>query len=382
LKRVFYVLITSQFCGTSLWFAGNAILPQLQSLHQWQANAVGYLTSSVQLGFIIGTLFIATTGITDRFSPSRVFLFSSLTGGLCNVLSLIDISSFGLALASRFLTGICLAGIYPVGMKIAADWREQGLGHWLGALVGALVLGTSFPQVLKLFPGFVEPSVLSITVSAMAMTGGLLVWLLIPDGPFRKAALKFSFADVGRVFQQKSFRVAAFGYFGHMWELYAFWAFVPWVINTYNVSSGNNFSVSLWSFVIIGIGALGCLFGGLLSQRLGSKRIATLALISSGVCCLLSIFIFQLPATVFFLFMIFWGFMVVADSPQFSALVAQHAPQQLRGSAITITTCIGFAITIFSIQLLNFLQYELSSQFLLIVLLPGPVLGVMALTRK
>jgi predicted MFS family arabinose efflux permease len=380
--RVFYILVLSQFCGTSLWFAGNAILPQLQSLYGWQANAVGYLTSSVQLGFISGTLVIALTGITDRFSPSLIFFVSSVFGAACNLVSLIEVSSFNLVITSRFLTGVALAGIYPVGMKIAADWREQGLGHWLGALVGALVLGTSFPQALKLFPELVNVNTLIITVSVIALGGGLMVWLFISDGPFRKTNQRFSFSSVRQVFRHRDFRSAAFGYFGHMWELYAFWAFVPWILSTYSHQAGIELPIALGSFGIIAAGALGCWLGGLFSHRLGSRNIATVALICSGVCCLFSPLIFQVSPLLLFIFLIFWGFMVVADSPQFSALVAQFAPQQFRGSAITMTTCIGFTITIVSIQLLNFLQQEIAPAFLLIWLLPGPVLGVMALLRK
>jgi predicted MFS family arabinose efflux permease len=380
--RIFYILIISQFCGTSLWFAGNAILSQLQAEYGWQSSAVGNLTSAVQLGFIVGTFLFAVIGMADRFSPSKIFLVCSVLGALSNVACLFDLPSFGLMISSRFLTGFALAGIYPIGMKIAADWREQGLGHWLGALVGALVLGTSFPHALKLFGGFVNPQLLTIIISSIALTGGLMVWFFIPDGPYRKSAQRFSFANLGRIFQQADFRAAAFGYFGHMWELYAFWAFVPWLIITYNAQSGNDLSVPLWSFITIASGGLGCWLGGLLSQRTGSKPIAKLALICSGLCCLFSPFLFQVPQPVMFVFLIFWGFMVVADSPQFSALVAQHAPHQFRGSAITMTICIGFAITIASIQLLNFLQTRIPSSMLLILLLPGPIIGVFALLKR
>jgi predicted MFS family arabinose efflux permease len=381
-STIFYVLILSQFCGTSLWFAGNAILPQLQAEYGWQASAVGYLTSAVQVGFILGTLMIALTGITDRLSPSKIFFASSLAGALCNAVCLFDLSSFSLMIASRFLTGLTLAGIYPVGMKIAADWREQGLGHWLGALVGALVLGTAFPHALKFFSGLVNPEWLTLSVSFIAIMGGLMVWVFIPDGPFRKRAQQFSFKNLNGMFHHRDFRTAAFGYFGHMWELYSFWAFVPWLITAYNEQSGNNLSVPLWSFITIASGGLGCWIGGLFSQRVGSKPIAKLALVCSGFCCMISLFLFQFSPALLFLFLIFWGFMVVADSPQLSTLVAQYAPQQFRGTAITITICIGFAITIVSIQLLNFLQTQVPPSMLLILLLPGPVFGFLALLKK
>lgn len=381
-SKVFYVLLLSQFCGTSLWFAGNAILPQLQSRFEWPAEALGYLTSSVQLGFILGTFAIALSGISDRISPSKVFFFSSLLGALSNLFCLPDISSFSLVLTSRLLTGFFLAGIYPIGMKIAADWREQGLGHWLGALVGALVLGTAFPHSLNLFPGLILAETLTIVVSALAALGGVLVLLLISDGPFRKAPLRFSFSDVRLVFKQASFRAPAFGYFGHMWELYAFWAFVPWALSIFKQLNNLSFSVSLWSLIIIASGFFGCFIGGQLSRRMGSKTVAAIALASSGLCCVLSPFLVSLPQEMFLTVMIFWGIMVVADSPQFSALVAMSAQPEVRGSAITITTSIGFAITIFSIQLLNFLQQRLQPQLLFLLLAPGPILGLIALLRK
>jgi MFS family permease len=382
-NRVFFIIIFSQFCGTSLWFAGNAVLPQLQSLYHWQASALGYLTSSVQLGFIGGTLLFALTGITDKYSPSKIFFLSSLVAALCNAIVLFDQSSFGLVLISRALTGFFLAGIYPVGMKIAADWNEQGLGNWLGALVGALVLGTAFPHGLKLFPQFIEPGVLIITVSLLAVAGGLLVFLFVKDGPYRKPATRFSFSEIGTVFKSSAFRAPAFGYFGHMWELYAFWAFVPWIINYYyesHATIGRDYSLP--SFLIIGAGALGCFIGGRLSFRYGSKRIAQIALISSGLCCLVSPWAWSLWPSTFFIFMLFWGFMAAADSPQFSALVAASAPPSVRGSAITITICIGFAISIVTIQLLAYMQSIIAPGYLLLLLAPGPIVGVLLLNRK
>ena len=215
-SRVFFIVVFSQFCGTSLWFATNAILPQLQSQYGWESSALGHLTSVIQLGFIIGTLVFALSGITDRISPSKIFFVSSLIAAACNALVLLDDSSFGLVLISRGLTGFFLAGIYPVGMKIAADWNEQGLGHWLGALVGALVLGTAFPHALKLIPQFIDPTVLVTSVSFLAIVGGCSIYLFVQDGPYRKPATRFSFSEIKSVFKTSSFRAPAFGYFGHM----------------------------------------------------------------------------------------------------------------------------------------------------------------------
>ncbi|HEY3430460.1 MAG TPA: MFS transporter [Cyclobacteriaceae bacterium] len=382
-SKVFFIIIFSQFCGTSLWFATNAILPQLQILYSWQTNSLGHLTSSVQLGFIAGTLLFAIMGITDKISPSKIFFICSIIAAGCNALVLLDPSSFGLMLFSRAFTGFFLAGIYPVGMKIAADWNEEGLGHWLGALVGALVVGTAFPQVLKLFPQFIEPNALITAVSLLALAGGALVVIFIKDGPFRKAATHFSFSEIGTAFKKPGFRAPAFGYFGHMWELYAFWAFVPWAVNHYlSYYAYDGVHPSLFSFMIIGAGGVGCFVGGRLSFRLGSKRVAQTALIASGICCLISPFIWSLEFTHFLALMLFWGFMAAADSPQFSALVASNAPISVRGSAITITICIGFAISIITIQLLNFMQSVIAPEYLFLLLAPGPIVGVLLLNRN
>jgi MFS family permease len=376
---VFYTIVVAQFGGTSLWFAGNAVLPQLQAEFNWPAGGLGYLTSSTQLGFILGTLSFAVMGLSDRFSPAKLFLVSSVLASAFNLVALIDLAAYPLVLLSRCLTGFFLAGIYPVGMKIAADWKQEGLGQWLGALVGALVLGTAFPHGLKLLPGFVSPHVLLVVISLMAVTGGFLMIALVGDGPYRKKSASFSFSDVGKLFATQNFRSPALGYFGHMWELYAFWAFVPWIVSRYGIMNEFVPSASLWSFFIIVTGAVGCVLGGKWSSVVGSSKVATYALISSGLCCAFSPVIFYLPWVAFILYMLFWGLTVVADSPQFSTLIARSAPDQYRGSAITLSTCIGFTITIFSIQLLNYLQEIISPQYLFLFLLPGPVLGVIAM---
>jgi MFS family permease len=380
-QLVFYVIVIAQFCGTSLWFAGNAVLPQLQSTYGWPSSALGYLTSSTQLGFIAGTLLFAMLGLADRFSPSKLFFISTLAASAFNLLALADVSSYPLVLISRCLTGIFLAGIYPVGMKIAADWQAEGLGHWLGALVGALVLGTAFPHSLKLVPGFVQPAVLLMGISALSLVGAVMLLILVPDGPYRKRASGFSLTAVGKIFSNNALRSSAFGYFGHMWEVYAYWAFVPFIVTQYQQINPNNFQPSLLSFLIIASGAAGCVVGGIWSFRIGSLRVATVALLSSGLCCFLSPFMWTLPPWLLVIFMVFWGLTVAADSPQFSALVARHAPEQLRGSAITLVTCIGFCITIVSIQLLNYMQHIVPLQYLFLLLLPGPVIGVLSLRK-
>jgi predicted MFS family arabinose efflux permease len=335
----------------------------------------------VQLGFIVGTLVYAVLTIADRFSPSRVFLMSALAGAAFNLGITIDGQTLPSLLIFRFLTGFFLAGIYPVGMKIAADYYQKGLGKSLGFLVGALVLGTAFPHLLKDVTGALPWRFVLILTSGLAVLGGLLIAVLVPDGPFRKPSQKPDFRALFSVFKNSNFRSAAFGYFGHMWELYAFWAFVPVMLRSYTrYFPETHLNVSVWSFLIIGIGGLACVAGGYISEYLGTKKTAATALFLSGVCCLVSPLVFFIPSSIVLVaFLLFWGMVVIADSPLFSTLVAQNAPAESKGTALTIVNCIGFAITIGSIQLLNILYACANPKFIYLVLAIGPVMGLVAL---
>lgn len=348
-------------------------------------EALGHLTSAVQLGFISGTLIFAFLSIADRFSPSKVFLICALLGATFNLGLVLENNTLTSLLILRYLTGFSLAGIYPVGMKIAADYFQKGLGPSLGYLVGALVVGTGFPHLLRTFASEDIPWKLVLySTSGLSVLGGTLIFLLIPDGPFRKPKLKTDFSAFLKVFKFPDFRAAAFGYFGHMWELYAFWAFIPVILNFFQqYHSTLALNVPLLSFLIISCGGLSCVAGGYISERLGTKRTAGTALFLSGFCCLLSPVIFLAGSNILLVaFLIFWGLTVVADSPLFSTLVANNAPAASKGTALTIVNSIGFAITIFSIQLLNFLILEISPFYMFLFLSIGPVFGLTALFKK
>ena len=379
-RRILPVIIGSQFAGTSLWFAGNAVLADLQREWGLPAEALGYTTSAVQLGFILGTLAFAFFAVSDRVSPRIVFFVCSLAGAAAN-LGVYALASGVWSLAAlRFLTGFFLAGIYPVGMKIASGWYRSDLGNALGFLVGALVVGTAFPHLLKGLGGALPWESLLVAVSAVAALGGVLMLLFVPDGPYLAAAAKFDPRALAVIFRSPRFRASAFGYFGHMWELYAFWAFVPFVIAAHVAANGGrDLNVPLWAFAVIAAGFLGCAGGGLVSLRAGSARVAFVQLAASGVCCVASPLLFHAPTPVFLAFLLVWGVVVIGDSPQFSALNAQNAPRELVGSALTIANSIGFAITIASIQLLNSLAGSASAALLFLALAPGPVFGLFAL---
>lgn len=378
-KHILPVIIFSQFCCTSLWFAGNGIIGDLISAYNLPTESLSNLTSAVQLGFIVGTLTFAFLTISDRYSPSNVFLLSALVGGLFNLEMMFSINTLTSLLVFRFLTGFALAGIYPVGMKIAADYYQKGLGTSLGYLVAALVLGTAFPHLLKSFPDLFYWKTIVISTSLLASFGGLLIYLLVPNGPYRTKVQGFDLSAIFNVFQHVGFRKAAFGYFGHMWELYTFWAFLPVIL----ISFAPSYSPALFSFLIISSGALACVVGGYLSQKSGEKTLAQFFLTASTCCCVVSPFIFLYGAQeVVILFLFIWGIVVIADSPLFSTLVAQNAPHESKGTALTIVNCLGFALTILSIQCLTFTSTFLPHPYLFVSLAIGPLLGLIGLFQK
>lgn len=382
--RILPIIVFSQFCCTSLWFAGNAVMPDLLQSFDLAPTALGSLTSAVQFGFIIGTLIFAILSIADRFSPSKVFFTCALIGAAFNLAAVWEGNTLWSLVSSRFATGFFLAGIYPVGMKIAADYFEKGLGKSLGFLVGALVLGTAFPHLLKQFTQNIQWQLVIYITSFIAVIGGVLLLVLVPDGPFQKRSTKVDFSAFFEVFRKAEFRSSAFGYFGHMWELYAFWAFVPVILLAYQELHVNTeFNIPLFSFVIIGIGSLSCIVGGYISEKYGAKKTASTFLLLSGLCCLMSpIIIFNAPSEVLIFFLIFWGMVVIADSPLFSTLVATNAPSDTKGTALTIVNSIGFAITILSIQLLNFLLMGFETAYLFVILAIGPFLGLWGLFKR
>ncbi len=378
------MIVLSQFFCTSLWFVGNSIVEDIRRSLQLNEGFLAHLTSAVQFGFITGTLVFAVLAIADRFRPTLVFFACSLFAAVANLALLIPGSGATSVLLFRFLTGFFLAGIYPVGMKIAADHYKEGLGRSLGYLVGALVVGTALPHLLKDLTGQFHWHYVIYATSLLSGMGGLAMLLWVPDGPFRKPGQPLRLTSFLHGFHSPAFRQAAFGYFGHMWELYTFWAFVPLMLAGYNeLYPSADLNIPFWSFLVIASGGPACVISGSLSGQWGAKRLATLALLASCLCCLVSpIVLVSGSPTAFLLFLFIWGIFVIADSPLFSTLVARHAPPESRGSSLTIVNCIGFAITIVSIQFVNLLRNELTLRYLFMLLAIGPVLGLLAVFRK
>jgi MFS family permease len=351
-------------------------MPDLQRDWQLPATAVGSLTSAVQFGFISGTLAFAALTIADRFSPRQVFLLSALAGAACNAAGALLEGRYGWLVALRFATGFFLAGIYPVGMKIAAGWYTRGLGAALGLLVGALVLGTAAPHGLRALGAHWPWQTVMWSASAIAAAGGALMYALVPDSPSMPRAAHIRPQALTVLWTDRKVRASAFGYFGHQWELYTFWVLVPAILASRLAGS----AVPAASFAVIGAGFFGCAVGGLLARRFGSARVAATQLAASGACCVLAPLLLDAPLWLFGAWLLLWGVTVVGDSPQFSTLTALNSPRDSVGSVLTFYNCIGFAITIVSIELFT----RALQHWPLAVVLPwlalGPALGLRALS--
>lgn len=364
-------IVVGQLLATSLWFAPNAVVGALRPL--WGiSGGEGLITTAVQLGFICGTLVFALLALSDRFHASRVFLVCALGGAAANVAVLARPDAFTLVLVLRFLVGFSLAGVYPVGMKIASGWYGGGLGQALGWLVGALVLGTAGPHLLKALGQGLPWELVVVGSSLAALAGGVLV-AAVPEGPDARGGQPVRFGGVFGAFRAPRFRAAVLGYFGHMWELYALWAFIPVWAGAQGLAGA---PLSLAAFYAIAAGGLGCVAGGYLARVIGSERVALGALAVSGACCLVSPLLFGAPSWLLLPFLGLWGLAAAADSPQFSALNAASAPPGLVGSALTLANCGGFAISIVSLSLLEWLQFRVEPVWLMLPLAAGPLAGL------
>lgn len=384
MRKPIAVIVIAQLFGTSLWFSANSAADDLTRLWGLSASDLGWLTNAVQAGFIVGTLVFAFSGLADRFHASRIFAVCSVLGALFN--GLFAVSSTGLesALWFRFAVGLALAGIYPLGMKLVVSWDPGSAGRSLGLLVGMLTLGTALPHGIRMASASFSWQWVILVSSALALVGAAMVGFL-GDGPYlkrRDPTAPPMQGNVMRAFRTPAFRASAFGYFGHMWELYAFWTLVPLLLLDVVTQSGASAShaVSGWAFVIIGVGALGCVGGGILSHHVGSARVAWWALATSGCVCLLYPFISAWPMYGKMVVLLVWGIAVVADSPQFSAMSAKACPPELLGSGLAVQNSFGFLLTTFSI-LIATSAYPVIGSKVAWLLLPGPIFGLLSMRR-
>lgn len=362
------------------WFSATAVAPALVSEYHLTGAQAAWLTMAVQAGFVAGTVVSALLNLSDLMSARWVFAIGCLGAAVANALVTRAPSPVE-AVAWRFATGSALALVYPPAMKIIAGWFRNGRGAALGILIGALTLGKALPYLMAgVTDGSWRP--LMLLASLFAAAGGLLVVFTVRDGPFVAASSPFDPAAALKVFTRRAPRLAVLGYLGHMWELYAMWTWVGVYVAAAVMATGHprpDHVGALAAFTSVGAGALGCVVAGFYADRLGRARVAAWSMMVSATCTALTAAAFHAPITVLFLLAAVWGFSVVADSAQFSAIVSETSPEEHVGTALTVQTCLGFLLTMFSIRLVSAVAAWVGWQWAFLVVLPGPVLGVQAM---
>ena len=374
----------SELFALSLWYSASVIAPELIEIWNLSSNSEAWLSASVPIGFVIGALFSSYFGVPDRFNPRKVFAISAFIGAILNaLLILVDYAFFGILL--RILTGITLAGVYPIAVKILSQWFPQKRGFAIGILIAALTLGSSLPHFVVMFFSSLNWKLVIICTSVLALLSAIIVTYILEDAPIISEKSPFSLKLIKKVVTNKPVMLANYGYFGHMWELYAMWTWLPAFLTASFSAYSPEFPhwfIALSSFISIGIaGGIGCVVGGLISDKIGRANLTIISMFISAICSILIGFTFGQFIWITLIICIIWGMSVISDSAQFSAAVSEIAEVEYVGTALTFQMCIGFLITIFSINLIPIIQRIVGWEWVFTILAIGPILGIVFMVK-